>query len=175
MSRLSKEIVRLRFALTLIGVIFVFFASASFAYGATYSWDDGGGDSNWSTCDNWSTNICPGSGDIAQFDTTSSANATLDTSFAGSVAGVNITADYTGTITQDRDFVVGISSFTMASGTWSQGAGTFDFSTDNLTITAGSFTAAAGTTTIDGSFQQSGTFDANNGVINFFMKSTRFV
>ena len=128
----------------------IFFAFPAISSAATYSWDDGAaGNSNWSDCDNWTSNTCPGSADIAQFDSTSNASATLDPAFAGSVQGVNITSDYSGTITQQIDtLTIGTANFAQGGGTWEQGTTTFDINDGDFVVSGGTFNAGAGTSTI---------------------------
>ncbi len=135
---------------------------------ATRTWDGGGGDNNWSTCANWDgPDTCPTSSDIATFNTTSTKNSTIDASFAGSVAGINIVSGYTGTITQARTLTIGASNYAQADGTFS---GSSDSITINgsFTQTGGIFTSTSGTLSIVFSMSlTSGTFNHNNGTVAF--------
>jgi hypothetical protein len=126
-----------------------------FSYAATYTWDGGGSTNDWSECANWTSNTCPGSADIAQFDATSVKNATVDASFGGTVLGVAVNAGYTGVITQARNLTIGASNFTMASGTWAADTTTFDLN-GSFTQTGGTFFAAAGTSTVQANMTLSG-------------------
>ncbi len=73
------------FVLTL--TIFVF--SFGRVHAATYTWDGGGGDNNWSTAANWSSDIVPTSTDAVVFNATSVNNSTIDASFGGTVDSGN--------------------------------------------------------------------------------------
>ncbi len=130
----------------LVGSIPLFFY-VRFAFGVTRTWDGGGTTNNWSDCANWSSDTCPTSSDIANFDGTSSKNATIDASFAGSVAGVSIDSGYTGTITQSIALSVGTSSFSMAGGTWVGGSNNISVGND-FTLSGGTFTSS-GTLILD--------------------------
>lgn len=171
----QKRLPFLGILIVVIGIVVSFaFVSVNSIQAATYTWDGGGtdgtcggnaGDGNkWSCAANWSTNIVPTSTDSVIFDATSTKNATIDASFAGSVASISINSGYTGTITQAR-------SLTLSS-TFSQSAGTFTGSSDTIdlnsgfTLGGGSFTSTSGTMTIAGSFNvTSGTFSANSGTV----------
>lgn len=118
---------------------------------ATYTWDGGGGDGLWSTCTNWTSDTCPGSGDIAAFDGGNTSNATIDSLFAGSVLGLDINSGYTGTITQQRSLAIGGSDFIQDDGTFLQGTSTFDMSGDFI-LNAGSFITGEATSTIENNF-----------------------
>ena len=69
-------------------------------------WDGGGSTNNWSNPLNWAGNSTPEPTDIAKFNSLSTKNATIDASFAGTVAGVSIESGYTGTIRQNRGLTV---------------------------------------------------------------------
>lgn len=132
-------------------------------FGATYTWDGGGATNDWSECANWSSNTCPGASDIAQFNSTSVKDATVDPAHVGSVAGVAVNAGYTGVVTQNRNLTIGSSNFTMASGTWAQGTTTFNTDNGSFTLSGGTFHAGAGTSTIDRNFTISGgTYNASS-------------
>lgn len=117
--------------------------------GATYTWDDGGTTSNWSDCDNWTSDTCPGASDIAQFDgTVSDTASTIDGAFGGSVAGVDILANYTATITQSAALSIGTSDWSQAGGTFTGGASSLTM-TGAFTLSGGTFTAPSGTWEFD--------------------------
>ncbi len=65
------------------------------------------GSGNWWSCaNNWSGNIVPTSVDHVIFDSTSTKDSVIDSLFAGTVHSVTIDYDYSGIITQQRDFAV---------------------------------------------------------------------
>src|SRR3990170_614008 len=68
------------------------------ASAAIIVWDGGGATNNWSEAANWLGDVVPGPADVATFDATSVKAATIDGAI--NVAGVDINAGYTGTITQ---------------------------------------------------------------------------
>lgn len=149
MRKLSIGFVALFFA-----SLFLFFTSQP-AFAVTRTWDGGGGDNNWFTAANWSGDTRPGSSDIAQFDSTSTKDSTVDGSFAGSVAGVVITSGYTGTITQSRSLTVGSSNFAQGGGTWSAGSQTLTVN-GTFTVSGGTHTATTGTWNVQSDFTYSG-------------------
>ena len=101
------------------------------------TWDGGGADDAWTTANNWNPNGVPGSADTVTFDSTSTANSTVDASFAGTITTLSINAGYTGTLTLARSLTVT---------TYTQAAGTFDLSSQSLTVSGG-FTISGGTFT----------------------------
>ena len=135
------------------------------------TWDGGGGgDTNWTTAANWSSDTVPGPLDTARFDNTSDNNVTIDTDVT--VAWIDVNSGYDGTITQDTGNTVTVNgTFSVDSGTFTGGNslidvnGTFDVAsgaTFNMTTgtmqVAGNFTLQSGAT-----FNEGGTlkFDAN--------------
>jgi fibronectin-binding autotransporter adhesin len=126
------------------------------------------GDGNkWSCAANWSGGVIPTSADTVTFNGTSTKNATVDASFAGTIASLSIASGYTGTITLATPLVTSTS--------FSQAAGTFNSASQTLTIgstfslTAGSFTAPSTIMHIVSTFTISGTptFLANSGTLDF--------
>lgn len=122
-----------------------------FVQAATYTWDGGGATNNWSDCNNWSTNVCPTSADIAVFDGTSTKDATVDATFGGSVAGLQINSGYSGTVTLARSLTIGSSDFTLAAGTFAMGSNTLTLSSADFTMTGGTFSEGTGTVSSTGS------------------------
>jgi len=59
-----------------------------------YEWDGGGADNNWTTAENWSTDVAPVSGDTVQIDSGYTVN--LDTDWPASPLEINLD----GTLTQ---------------------------------------------------------------------------
>src|SRR3989338_10939407 len=112
------------------------FVWAKLTMAATATWTNGGGDGLWSTCTNWSggtgTGGCPGTADIATFNSTSTANAAIDA--AVSVAGISIASTYSGIITQNTGITV-----TIGSSGFSQAGGTFNGGNSNIDINDGAF------------------------------------
>jgi hypothetical protein len=138
------------------------------AQAATRTWDGGGGDNNWSTCANWSTDTCPVAGDTVTFDGTSTKDSTVDASFAGTVTTITINAGYTGTITLARSLTVS-SNFIQSSGIFTAAAQTLDIN-NSFTLNSGAnFTASSGVTSVAGGFtiNSGATFNANSGTMTF--------
>ncbi len=157
----------LRFFLaTSFSLLFVASASA-----AVVTWDGGGADDNWGTCNNWSSNACPTSSDIATFDATSTDPVNIAVTLTGSTApaGIDINTGYTGIITQNAgvSITVGGSNFDQAAGTFTGGDSAITVN-GNFTVSAGVFTSTAGTLTVSGHFTHSGgTFTHSNGTVIF--------
>ncbi len=132
------------------------------ALAATRTWDNDAGNGLWSTCQNWSGNKCPGASDLARFKNTSAANAIIDTAFAGTVGGIEIQADYTGTIAQARALAVGSSGYTQAGGVLTGDADALSVS-GAFTLSGGTFTAPSATLSLASSFSHTGGTFAHNG------------
>ncbi len=142
------------------------FYNVQTVHAATITWDGGGATTNWSDCTNWSSNTCPGSADIAVFDSTSTKNSTINSSFGGTVGQINIDAGYTGTITMARSLST-TQNIVQASGSFTAGSQSLTIGGD-LNQTGGTFTASSGTMTVTRSFTIPATgFNHNNGTINF--------
>lgn len=85
-------------------------------------WDGGGPDVNWSTTTNWNPDGVPLSTERAVFNTSSLKSCTINTTL--NVAGIQISAGYTGTISQNGfPITLGSSGFSQADGTF-LGSGT---------------------------------------------------
>ncbi len=143
---------KIRFLAVTLFVVFVFLFPLLKVSAAVITWDRGGGNDNWSTCANWSGDTCPGSSDIATFDSTSNTSSNVDASFAGTVQGINITTGYTSTITLQRNLTVGASDYT-------QSTGTFDMSSFTLSLIGASDFVTTGGTFNEGT----GTLQVGNG------------
>jgi len=131
-----------------------------------FVWTNSSGDGLWSTCSNWLTGTCPGASDVAIFNA-ASGDVSIDQNV--SVAGVEMQAGYSGTITQ----ATGVEITVGTSGGWSQAAGVFTGSNGNITLnggfsfSAGTYTASSGTTLVrTGWTHSSGTFNHNNGTVS---------
>ncbi|MEI8143490.1 MAG: GLUG motif-containing protein [Candidatus Berkelbacteria bacterium] len=75
------------------------------AYAATKTWNGNGTThTTWSDPLSWSPTGVPAAGDDVVFDVTSANDSTIDSGFAGTVKSLTITNDYSGTITQARNF-----------------------------------------------------------------------
>ncbi len=78
----------------------------------TYLWTGAGGDSNWSTKENWSMGgvscalDAPGATSIVGFNQTHIENSNIDAGFGGTLAKLRIKGGYTGTITQNMSLEV---------------------------------------------------------------------
>jgi len=162
--------------LVLISTISVALYGAKYALAASYTWDGGGtdgtcggnaGDGNkWSCATNWSSDIVPASADTVTFNDTSTKNATIDASFAGTVTNLTVDPGYSETITMARSLTI--------SGTFSQSDGVFTASNQSFTTavftlaTGGIFTASSGVTAVSATFTiTGGTFNHNSGTMTF--------
>ncbi|MBX4187907.1 MAG: DUF2341 domain-containing protein, partial [Candidatus Doudnabacteria bacterium] len=125
------------------------------AQAVTRTWDGGGSTNNWSECANWSSDTCPTSIDVAQFDATSTKNATIDGSFTGSLTGLTINSGYSGTITQARSLTIGATGYSQAAGTFTGATQAIDID-GPFSLTAGVFTPTTGTFTTSANFTFSG-------------------
>jgi len=106
----------------------------------------GGAGANWSTAGNWSKSSVPGATDMVYFNASSTTDATVDSSFGGSVAGLSIGAGYANTVTLGRNLTVG----------------------NDLYQNAGVLNCASYTTTISGGIShEAGTFTAGTGTVVF--------
>lgn len=156
---------------------------------AVITWDGGAGDGNWLSCTNWSTNGCPGTADIATFNSTATGNVAINGAI--SVAGIDVQSTWSGVLTQasgsSNTITVGASNFVFAavSSTFTGGnanvnhTGAFTFSgsgstynassattsfTGTSTVSNGTFNGGAGTLTYSGTFTISGgTYNATSG------------
>jgi len=109
------------------------------------TWNGNGTTNNWSDQLNWVGGLTPESTDIAVFNSTSSKDAVIDSSFQGAVHNISIEAGYLGEIVQSRDLTV--------EGSFSQSGGRFisDISkiftvgeSFSITFEAGSFKRFSG-------------------------------
>ncbi len=131
-------------------------------YATSYTWDGGGTTNNWSDCDNWSSNICPTSGDTVTFNGTSTKSATVNSSFTGTITTININSGYTGTISLSRSLTVS-SAFSQAAGTFNAGSQTLHVG-GAFTLSAGTFNAGSGTVDFNGT--SSATLSCNDVSFN---------
>lgn len=140
---------------------------------ATYTWNGGGSDNNWSTCDNWG-GTCPTATDSVIFDSTSTKDTVIDTDFGGTIAAVAINAGYTGELTAEEGIIV--------TGAFSQADGAVDFAAITgidiggaFTLSGGNFTASSQVMQFRNNFTQSGgVFDGNGGTTNFTFRNATF-
>ncbi len=122
-------------------IFFLFFSAKAYAI----TWDGGGADNNWSTPENWDTDMIPTAGDDVIFNGTSSKNSTIDTDFT--ITSLAIEVGYAGTITGTSNNLTILTGFTLSAGT---------------------FTAPSGTMSIDSDFiHNGGTFNHNSGTVSF--------
>ena len=148
----------------LLAAVLVFmagFVTLAPARAAVRTWT-GAVNSNWNLAANWIGGV-PGAGDVATFDATGTTNATINTTIT--VGGVDITAGYTGTITQAAGSIVnvGASGFSQAGGTFVGGSSAMTV-TGPFGLSGGSFTATATTLSISGTFTYSSPGSFNAGV-----------
>jgi hypothetical protein len=130
-----------------------------------------GGSASWNTAENWSPSGVPGSGDVAIFTNTVTANCVIDA--AVDVQALRIAAGYTGQVSQGANpMTIGSGGFTIASGTFQGGTGAISIGgnrfigTGGLHILGGSFTSTTNTLTTVGPFHYvQGTFNHNSGTI----------
>jgi len=137
------------------------------AHALALTWDGGGADNNWTTCANWSSDTCPGSGDALTFNSTSTKDSTVDASFAGVITSINITTGYSGTVTLARSLQT-TSTFTQSTGTFT--ASSFLLDVDGaFSATGGTFNASSGSMTFAAAFTTgaSVTFNHNSGTVTF--------
>ncbi|QDU10893.1 Ig-like domain-containing protein [Gimesia aquarii] len=156
-----------------------FFSQTEPVYAATVTWDGGGADTNWSTCQNWSGDSCPGVADVATFNATSTKNASIDANI--SVAGLDIQPGYSGTITQNSSMTitVGSSNWNQEGGTFSGGDSTIDINgtftlsgSSVFTSTTGMLEINSGNTSVTLFQQSGGTFNHNGGSVKFDSSSS---
>lgn len=139
-------------------------------FGIARTWTNGGGNNNWHTAANWAPAGVPTAADDLTFDGTSSANCNL--SAAGLALSINITAGYTGTISQGANTItVGTGGITMAGGAFAGGNQLIDVS-GNFSLSGGTYTSTMDTLLLreDYSFT-GGTFNHNNGVVSFLVNT----
>ncbi len=130
-----------------------------------FLWTGLGGDSNWSTGLNWQGGSAPGSGDLAQFDSScANCNVVIDASV--SVGGIELDSSYTGTMTQASgvSITVGSQRFTQDGGTFV--GGDSQITTEYFYLNGGSFTSTSGILIVRNHIQMlGGTFLHNNGTL----------
>ncbi len=82
--------------------------TAKVTYGPLTSdtWTGLGTDNNWSDPLNWSARVVPTSSTTVIFNNTSLKNSVVDPAFAGTVGAVEITSEYSGTISLSRNLTV---------------------------------------------------------------------
>jgi len=164
--------------LILLSVVTVALFSAKYVLAASYTWDGGGtdgtcggslGDGNkWSCATNWSSDIVPLSTDTVTFNGTSTKDATIDSSFQGTVSSLTIAAGYTGTITQARTLVV-TTTFTQSAGTFTAANQALDVNSSFTLNSGGTFTASSGISSFATNFtiNSGASFNHNGGTITF--------
>lgn len=135
-----------------------------------FIWTGGGGDANWNTAANWSGGAAPGSGNVAVFDNTCSANCSPSINVNINVSGVRVHTGYSGTITQGAGFTItlGTKGWTQLGGTFSGGNSSIS-STGAITLAGGSFTSTSGNFTASSNWtiSNSPTFNTNSGTLVF--------
>jgi hypothetical protein len=133
---------------------------------ATRTWDGEGGNNDWSTCANWSSNTCPTSADQVNFDSTSVKDSVIDAGFGGVVNYITVFNTYSGTITQARSLHV-LNDFTLNGGSYSAGSHVLDVDGGIGANNAPSFTVSSTNTYAGYYFYVNSNFHANGGTITF--------
>jgi hypothetical protein len=138
--------------------LFIFQLGANQALAFTYTWDGGGGDANWNTAANWSTDTVPTATDVALFDGTCSSNCDATINVSITVDGITLASDYAGTVTQASGSTVTVDA------------------TDGFTIAGGAFVGGDSlislTTTLGEFVQTGGTFTNSSGGLSIFTNLT---
>ncbi len=169
---------------SLIFILSFVITSSAKALAAVKCWHGSAG-ANWNVDANWVTTAGgattqPGASDIATFDSgtgqcssgVQNTNVNIPSGTAISVAGINITSNYTQTITQTTTatITVGASSWVQAGGIFTGGSGAITITTTgDFNFTGGTFTSTSGTFTVADEWTASGTFSANSGTVVFTM------
>ncbi|MBI2891215.1 MAG: LamG domain-containing protein, partial [Nitrospirae bacterium] len=129
------------------------------------TWDGGGADNNWNTAANWTLDVVPGATNRAIFNATSTKACTINAN--ASVAGLDIQAGYTSTITQAAGVRVetGSGGFAQAVGTFTGGNSRVDVG-GPFTLSGGTFTSTSSVLSVEGAFLKSGgTFSHGSGTL----------
>lgn len=136
-----------------------------------FIWTGTNGDGLWTTAGNWSGGVVPGAGNSALFDgSCTNCNVTIPSSV--SVAGIRMSSDYTGTITQaaGASFTVGSSGMTQVNGTFTGGDSTITC-TGRIALIGGNFTSTSGSFKVKPSVNlrmgNAISFNHNNGLFEF--------
>ncbi|MCM8790745.1 MAG: filamentous hemagglutinin N-terminal domain-containing protein, partial [Candidatus Omnitrophica bacterium] len=107
----------------------------------SYTWIGDAASNLWSVASNWYGGVVPGSSNVAAYNpNVSNENCNIDIST--SISGMNINANYTGTIYLGDDSTA--RTLTVGTGNYTQAGGTFDGKIGTLDIN-GSFTQSGGT------------------------------
>lgn len=163
-----REFVGILKAAGLLAVVFIplfFILPYASTNAASLTWDGEGATNNWSECANWSGDVCPGAGDTALFNITSSKDAVIDSGFTGTVDALQINSTYAGTVSLDRSLIV--NGYQQTGGTFTAGSQPMTINTSFL-LSGGDFTASSGVTTVNHTFTiAGGTFNANVGTVDF--------
>jgi autotransporter-associated beta strand protein len=149
--------------------------------GAAITWDAGGGDNNWSTFDNWSSNASPASEDVTFNTTGAAASGTTNTVSANeSIASLSYSFD---DATLQHTTAIGAGQILDVAGTFLLAGSTTAANPTNVTLTGatGAFTVAgalfqvgqtapgaSGSTTNSLDMSGLGTFTANLGGSGIF-------
>lgn len=129
---------------------------------------------NWNSSANWSLSSggaggagVPGAADVANFDGNGSGNCNLNSPV--NIAGINVAAAYTGTITQGAalSITVGTSNAVFAGGTFTGSNAAITFNGTSLSFSGTSFTSTSATLTSKGTVSLTGgSFNHNNGTVS---------
>lgn len=142
------------------------FLIPSHVVAASYTWDGGGVTNNWSDCANWTSDICPTAGDSATFNSTSTKDSVIDTSFSGVVNVLTIQGSYTGSVTMERSLTL-TNSFTHSGLAFDAGSHSMVVGGVFTLGSGAAFTAPSTTLTVGSTFtiNTGVSFLANNGTV----------
>ncbi|MDI6758981.1 MAG: filamentous hemagglutinin N-terminal domain-containing protein, partial [Candidatus Omnitrophota bacterium] len=132
-------------------------------------WDNGAATGLWSTPANWVGDIAPTGTDVVTFNNTSSANCVIDNVGAWSGGTFTIEVTYIGTITQNVAITTG--AFSIAAGTYNSNG--YSLVASTYSQTGGTFTAGASNITCSNNWlKTAGTFNAETSTVIFDATTT---
>ncbi len=105
---------------------------------AAKTWNNLAGDNKWSTGGNWTGGTVPATTDTITFDSTSTANCTIDNLGTWNGGTFTIASTYSGTITQNSGINITTAAFSQAAGTFT-GHSAATFTSTTFSVTGGTF------------------------------------
>ncbi|WP_233214590.1 LamG-like jellyroll fold domain-containing protein [Rhodopirellula bahusiensis] len=130
-----------------------------------FVWDGGGATNDWTDADNWNHDLVPEADDIVVFDATSTKDSDIDSAFAGSVSEIQVSAGYTGTLTQERDFQT-TGNFVQSDGTFRTAGHLLDMDGD-LTRTGGTMNWGSSRVELAGDFDSTPSMGVGTSTLVF--------
>ncbi|MEP3479784.1 MAG: cadherin domain-containing protein [Fuerstiella sp.] len=121
---------------------------------STFIWTGAGLTNDFSDAANWNLGIVPEADDVVVFDGTSTKDATIDSSFAGTVAQITVTAAYTG----DWNLETGL---TVSGNANFDGTGTLTTANNSIDVD-GDFSTAMSLEIVNSTFNFGGNVDINS-------------